>query len=223
MDRAVEHFNQPFDHHRANPRMASGQNLSPQKHHAAGLFLGEGRTDSAGMASNEVGLELADLPLRNFLVGQFPEAGGDPIDDAMLREHLLNHTAGAAHFFDRFPRQANGSPIEDDLIKIGTFYILTGQIEGAHFEHYIGNVKGVQRGEKGRRANVQFPRSAFGKDEPLSLEYTNRLKFVWSLSGSGDRSPRRFYSHFSADDQLKLCILQFAENMLVLGDSLPVG
>ena len=72
-DAAIQHFHEQLDDFEPNPAKAEREHVRPQQHHRAHLWLGERTADAAGMAADEIDLQLLQLVGRNVTSESFPK------------------------------------------------------------------------------------------------------------------------------------------------------
>jgi hypothetical protein len=98
MDAGIQHRTERFDHHRTHSTVALRQRVGAEQHHGAHFSLAERRADTAGMAANQIQLQLPDLIGRDPYCGEFAEAGIDAVDRCVARrQHVLDDRARSLH------------------------------------------------------------------------------------------------------------------------------
>ena len=95
MNAVVEHGDQQLEQRGAHAAEALGEHVGAQQQHGADFRLGERIADSAGMAADQIGLELCELIGGDANVGQLAEAGVDAIDGFAGGEDFLNQGTAA--------------------------------------------------------------------------------------------------------------------------------
>ena len=79
-DAAIQHRHEQLDHFQPNPAEPERENVRPEQHHRAHFRLTERPADAAGMAADEIHLQLLAFLGRNMDVGELPESGADAVD-----------------------------------------------------------------------------------------------------------------------------------------------
>src|SRR3954451_7866417 len=91
---AVVQLAKKLDHGTSNSAKSERQDVGPQQNHGAHLGLREWLADAAGMAPNQVELELPQFRGRNMNVGQFPKACADAVNDPALGDDIFDGPPG---------------------------------------------------------------------------------------------------------------------------------
>ena len=95
----IQHLDEKLDDLQPDPAETQGENIGTEQHHRAHFRLGERAADAAGMAADEIDLELLQFVRGNVHVGQFSEAGADTVNDGAPCDDLLHHSARSTYRF----------------------------------------------------------------------------------------------------------------------------
>jgi hypothetical protein len=76
----IEHPNKGFYQLRPHAARGPEEDIGAEEHDGANHVMRERRAHASGMTTDEIGLELIELVGGNSHVGEFPEAGIDPVD-----------------------------------------------------------------------------------------------------------------------------------------------
>src|SRR5438132_9098903 len=86
---AVQHLAKELDHLESHTAKPQGEDIGAQKNHRAHFRNREWSANAAGMAANKIELQLPERFGFDFDIGQFAEAGADPIDHLTLLENFF--------------------------------------------------------------------------------------------------------------------------------------
>ena len=90
----VEHFDETLDEFPPDAGVALHQGVGPKEHHGPDDLPAKGRACGHAMAQDQVFLKLGALLMTHVHLGKFPEAGGDAVYPAVLRQYLLHQGSG---------------------------------------------------------------------------------------------------------------------------------
>jgi hypothetical protein len=109
-DVLVQQLEQHLDDDGSHAGMAGCEAVGLQQQHAPHDLRGQRRTAAAGMAANQVQLELARLRRRDDLARERAEAGVDAIGDLAARYRTLDRVDRCLHAAPRLVREASYRP-----------------------------------------------------------------------------------------------------------------
>jgi hypothetical protein len=95
VDAPVQKLEEEVDHLRPYAGVALGEDVGAQEGDGAGLGAGERAADAAGVAADEVQLELLQAVGGDDRLGEAAKAGGEPVDHAVLADRAVHYLAGA--------------------------------------------------------------------------------------------------------------------------------
>jgi hypothetical protein len=97
MDVLVEEVEELTHHTAMYAGVSASQDVGPEEDNGPGSLDAEGSTDSGGVASYEVALELREVSGLNGESCQVPEAGIDSVDSFAALEDLVDGLARSVH------------------------------------------------------------------------------------------------------------------------------
>jgi hypothetical protein len=93
MHALVQHGAKSFRENRAHAGKAFRDGVGAQHEHSARFVLAQRRTDSAGVAANQIHLQRANLLARNSHGSHFAEAGVDAVHGGIRFDQALYYRA----------------------------------------------------------------------------------------------------------------------------------
>ena len=96
MHTAVEHFAKQLDDFQTDPAESEREHVGAKQHHGAHLRLGKRLANAAGMAADEIELELSQFVLRHVNIGEFTETCVNAVNHGVARDDLFDDFAGSS-------------------------------------------------------------------------------------------------------------------------------
>ena len=111
MHARVEHLEQRLHRGKTDAGETTDQRVEAKQHHAAHDLGGKRFSRAAGVAHDQIPLQLSCILVRNARIGELAKSGGETIDCLSALEHRLDMRAGKIDGFARFLRKLRRFPL----------------------------------------------------------------------------------------------------------------
>ena len=105
MNSCIQHVDQSLQGLQTNSRIASGKCIAPEKHGRPHIFPRIRIPHGAGMADDQISLQLRRFLLRDDHIGELAEPCGQSVDDSFFFQFLFNVVSGLLYGNFRFRSQ----------------------------------------------------------------------------------------------------------------------
>ena len=119
MDLGIEQANKQLGELDAATAETLGEHVGAEQQHGARFGLAERLAHAAGMAADEVGLELGEMVAGDADVSQLAEAGVDAVDRLPRGDNALDKRAARGHALARGVSDGDGTTFERDGFDFG--------------------------------------------------------------------------------------------------------
>src|SRR5579863_9071796 len=126
----VEHRAQDFDSFGADAAESFGERVGAEKNHRARFGFAQRRADAAGVRTNEIDLQLANLFGGNANGGEFAEAGVDTIGGFAAGDDAVDDRARSFHAFDSVGSERNLGAVERDGVELREGQVVASELDG---------------------------------------------------------------------------------------------